>query len=81
LVHYVNFTVQSTRITRKRRDETIVDNMLSLMDMTSDLIALIREFRSGSTFRNSVSMMLWYDEQTWSGEKLKNTPTWEALPF
>jgi hypothetical protein len=45
------------------------------------LITLTREFRSGSTFRNSVSMMLRHDEQTWPGEKLKNTPTWEALSF
>jgi hypothetical protein len=33
------------------------------MDTTSDLITLIREFRSGSTFRNSVSTMLQHDEQ------------------
>jgi hypothetical protein len=80
-VHHANFTVQSTKITRKRRDETVVDNTLSLTDTTSDLITLTREFRSGSTFRNSVSMTLWHDEQTWPGEKLKNTPTWEALSF
>jgi hypothetical protein len=74
-VHHANFTVQSTKITRKRRDETIVDNTLSLTDTTSDLITLTREFRSRSTFRNSVSTMLRHDEQTWLGEKLKNTPT------
>jgi hypothetical protein len=62
LIHYINFIIQSIIIIRERRNKTVIDNMLSLINTSSNLIIIIREFRGGDTFRNSVSVILRHNE-------------------
>jgi hypothetical protein len=63
LIYYANFTIQSTIIIRERRNETVINNILSLTNPPSNLIIIIRKFRGGSTFKNRVSAMLRHDKQ------------------
>jgi hypothetical protein len=64
LIHHANFTGQGVVITREGSNKTVFNNMLCLVNTTSDLIMVTGKLRSGSTFRSSVSTMLQHDEQT-----------------
>jgi hypothetical protein len=78
-IHHASFTIQSARITRKGRDETVVDNTLSLTNATGNLITLTRKFGSGRTFEGSVSTTLRHDGRTWLGRE--TSLTWESAAF